>query len=290
MDRRNFMRTGAVGASGFAVAGGAPLNEAAQRGGSLLYSMDDYLEQVDEGLARIDEWTIDESVDESTDADVLGRKIVKSLYMTAMFRDLDVEDQLHPGMQDRMWAMQDTMDEAMDGVVDLLDRQTPESLERVRAALRDDASIKERIARFFDLEGGRTGVQDKRLEQTRASIDYVTARLSSQPPALLIEEYREKVEKVVASDIEAEARQRWLLSKVGEKTFWSLAQAASKRQDRIDRGLRGMGIGLLIAAGGAALFAIGADVGLVGMTVGAIWFVIGLVTLLVGTLTPESAT
>jgi hypothetical protein len=133
-------------------------------------------------------------------------------------------------------------------------------------------------------------------------------RLAHQPPSLMLDEYRSKMERVDGSDIAAAARERWLGAKVGEGVFWArvaaeergapavaaVADPATSNRDRtIARGLKGMGIGLLIFGVGAVLASSGQSalegigpVGLVVGTVGAIWFLVGFLILLVGLLTP----
>ena len=125
--------------------------------------------------------------------------------------------------------------------------------------------------------------------------------MEHQPPLLLVNEYLDKVERVLASDIESEARQRWLAARVGEKVFWQAE--ASLRDRRISRGLRAMGIGALLFVGGLVLVSLGNDnfangdlnaltvIGLVpGITGGSVLFVVGLIILLVGAATPGDAT
>lgn len=291
MDRRNFVRRGALGASGLAAVQGTPLAGTAERGGSLLYSMDDYLAQVDVGLSRIDDWTpssiLPHLPEDAAGSDDLGRKIIRSLYMTAVFRDLDIKDQLHPGMQRRMADVQDTMDEALDGVNSLLERQSPQSLARVQTVLGEHPELMNRLGYFFDVEGGRNGVQTERQRRTRETLDHIGWRLANQPPALLIEEYRAKVLKLEATDLESAAYQRWMARQVGEEAFWEIAQEqADLRADRIRRGLKNMGIGVIIAAAGGIFIAIGGDaliaVGAITATVGSIWLLVGLVIWLVG--------
>ena len=306
MDRRAFFMKGTLGASGLAVGGKPALVSAAQRGGSLLYGMDDYMVQVDAGLARIDEWSIKSAIPDftgdSAEIDELGRKSLKSLFLTGMFVDLPVEAQVHPGMQDRMWAMQQTMDEATDGMMAFLGRQTPETLAPVRSALRNDPSAVRKVADFVDREAALTGISDARRAQTRTMFEQAGWRLEHQPPTLLINEYLDKVEKVAASDVESEAQQRWIAAKVGEKVFWAQEAQRSRRERRISRGLKTMGIGLLIGAVGGLLIAASDTsitdsnagglvwVGAVAATVGSIFFLVGLTILLVGAATSASAT
>ncbi|MHC4264003.1 MAG: hypothetical protein ACYSWX_15880, partial [Planctomycetota bacterium] len=113
MDRRKFLHRGTVGATGLAAAAKPALVAASQRGGSPLYAIDDYVAKMDAGLARIEEWSISTAIPDfqgdTTEIDDLGRKAFKSIYMTAMFSDLPIEEQVHPEVQDRMWAIQPTV-------------------------------------------------------------------------------------------------------------------------------------------------------------------------------------
>ncbi|MGH9662710.1 MAG: hypothetical protein ACRD96_29435 [Bryobacteraceae bacterium] len=254
-----------------------------------------YLDRFDLGVGRIEDWSISSSFpDFQGDAsllDSLGRKSMKTLYATGMFCDLPIECQVHPGMQDRMWAIQPTMDESIAGITNLLGRQAPRDLARVQSALRERPVFLSQVTESLDAEAARSGLSDARRHQFRTQMMQVGWRLQHQPPSLLVNEYLVKVEKVSASDIQAEARQRWLAAKVGERAFWQVEQ--SKRHRRINKGLRTMGIGVLIFGASALLIAatangggVGVGIGLVGATVGSIFILVGLIMLLVGAATP----
>jgi hypothetical protein len=303
VDRRGFLANTSLGASGLAAAGTPALVSAAERGGSLLYSMDDYMARWDSGLERIGQWSFADLFPEarslrSRDED-LARKSMQALFTTAMFTDLPIESQVHAGVQNRMWRAQSTMDEAVGGMKDFLEDQTPGDLARVRSLLGDDPEVVRRISGFFDLEAGRAGLSDARRRATRDLFTQVGWRLEKQPPSILIEEYLAKVEKITASDVDAEARQRWLVSKVGEKAFWIQEQERSTRDRRISRGQRVMGIGGLVTLGGWLLIAVGSAfdedanpltvLGVIaGVTVGPIMLVVGLLMLMAGGLTARS--
>lgn len=296
MDRRDFILNSALGAAGLASAASLGCTPGVSRLRQVVAPRPDmsaYLDRFDIGIGRIDEWTVSSSFpDFHGDAsllDSLGRESMKTLYATGMFRDLPVEYQAHPGMQDRMWAIQPTMDRSIAGITGLLNRQTPEDLRRVQATLRARPMFVGEFAHRLDTEAARSGLSEARRHQFRAQMTQVGWRLQHQPPSLLVNEYLVKVEKVSASDIEAEARQSWLAAKVGEAVFWRLQQ--SKRKRRISRGLRTMGIGALIFGASAVLVAAGGSdgataVGLVGATVGSIFILVGLIMLLVGAATP----
>jgi hypothetical protein len=291
-----------VGATGLAAAAKPALVAASQRGGSPLYAIDDYVAKMDAGLARIEEWSISTAIPDfqgdTTEIDDLGRKAFKSIYMTAMFSDLPIEEQVHPEVQDRMWAIQPTVDEALDEMTAFLRNQSVGELARVQRTIQTDPLSIQRVVDFLDLEGTRTGISDQRRHQTRTVLEQAGWRLGNQPPSLLVNEYLDKVEKIDASDIESEARQRWMASKVGERVFWTVEQERSRREERISKGLHRMGIGALVLAGSALLLALTGDtddaggviiLGLIGATVGSVLILIGLVTLLIGAATAETA-
>jgi hypothetical protein len=303
MDRWEFLKKSALGAAGLTTTGSlgcTPGLPGSRRSLAPHPDMTAYLDQFDVGIARLDEWSIASSFpDFQGDAallDSLGRTSVKTLYSTGMFSDLPIELQVDPRMQDRMWAIQPAMDESIAGITNLLDRQAPEDLARVQAALRERPAFLRQFSELIDAEAARSGLSDARRYQFRTQLAQVGWRLQHQPPSLLLDEYLVKVEKVSASDIESEARQRWLAARVGERAFWH--QEQGKRGRRISRGLRTMGIGVLIFGASALLIAAGSGgndadgviiVGAIGATVGSIFILVGLIMLLVGALTPRDA-
>ena len=308
MDRRDFIRRSTVGASGMVVGGGAtgPLEGMEPPKPKVVPpdDMDAYVATVDDGVARLSQLPLAERFpglkDAGFDGESLGRKVMVSLYMAGMFGDLSVENQIYPGMQDRLWAAQPTMDEALDEMTDFVNRQRPEDLARVRTTLHTKPDVLRDIIGVVDSEAERSGVSEPRRAQLRAMLTDVGWRLENQPPGLIVDEYVNKVEKVTASDVEDAARQRWLKARYGEEIFWQAQE--SLRQRRISRGLKAMGIGaLLFLAGLLLVSASDGDVtsddndallwiGLVpGVTVGSILFVVGLIILLVGAATSEEA-
>jgi hypothetical protein len=308
MDRRDFIKKGALGASGV-VAGGAAPNplEGVERPKARVLPPEDmeaYLATVDEGVARLSEWPLAERFPglkgSDFDGESLGRKALLSLYMAGMFGDLPVENQVHAGMQDRLWAAQPAMDEALTEMTDFVHLQTPEQLARVRATLLTQPDVLRDVITVVDAEAERSGVSEPRRAQLRAMFTDVGWRLENQPPGLIVDEYLGKVQKVTASDIEDAARQRWLTARYGEEIFWQAQE--SLRQRRISRGLKAMGIGALLFLAGLLLVSasegdVTSDdndallwIGLVpGITVGSIFFVVGFIILLVGASTSEQA-
>ncbi len=269
--------------------------------------MDAYVAKVDEGMARIGRWSITanhpefQGDREATDA--LARSAMQTLYLTGMFGDLPRAQQLHPGMQERMWTALPLMDDALDRMNAFLDARTDDELSRVQEALRRDGSLGERVGDALVAEAARCGTSAWRCQQVRGMVNQAAWRLANQPPELLIGEYRAKIERVDGSDVAAAARERWLTAKVGEGVFWARAAAeprvlavdavadtAQSARDRtIARGLKAMGIGVLIFGVGALIAVSSGNalegagpIGLVVGTVGAIWFLVGFLILLAG--------
>ena len=306
MDRRNFLKRGTLGVSGAVAASGIPEPTKAAEKKPVVpppSDMDEYVRRVDAGIARLAELPIADNFPEfQGDPELLndlGRKAMHALYVTGMFGDLPVENQLYPAIQDRLWASQETMDEALQDMTAFLRTRTPAELAAVRATLRDRPEVLHRIIRTVDDESVLSELSEPRRTQLRTMLTEAAWRLEAQPPRLIIDEYVSKVERFTASDIESEARQRWLAARVGEEVFWQAQD--SLRQRRISRGLRAMGIGALLFAAGVVLVSIGNSdsgsdndaliaLGLVpGITVGSIFFVVGFIILLVGAATPAEA-
>ncbi len=319
MDRRAFVGVAALASLPLpkirARADSAPVRPPTPRPGPV-EDMDAYLSAVDAGMAKIADWSITSPYPdfhgdrEATDQ--LARTAMQTLYLTGMFEDLPQEQQLHPGMQQRMWAALPLMDDAVERMHGYLGSRTDEDLATVQAAFQGTDGVAEQVGTALADAAAGCGTSAWRCEQLRAMASQAAWRLANQPPSLLIDEYQSKIERVDGSDIAAAARERWLASKVGEAVFWGRAAAEgsgaldlgavvepakSLRDRRIARGVKAMGIGLLIFAAGAGLVAAGSNgtssglvgVGLVTGTVGAIWFLVGVLTLLVGLATSSHA-
>lgn len=290
MDRRSFLRAGTLGVSGVAAGslGCTPALGGAFRGASPPGDVGGFLERFDLGQRRLDEWTLSSSFPDFQGdpvlLDTLGRKSMRTLFTTGMFGDLPIDSQVDPRVQERVWAVQPVMDDAVDGMSELLRAQTEEDHRLVQETLRNRPDLMPRIVRTLDEEAARSGLSEGRRAQFRSQLNQVAWRLEHQPPPMLIDEYLTKSQKLAASDVESDAYQRWLLAQLGEEAFWQ--EQEGLRERRISRGLRTMGIGVLVAAAGGLLVLTGVDglvaVGLVGATVGSIMLLIGLVRLLIG--------
>jgi len=291
MERRKFVAAFAATAAGLAAhpLGAAPPMPAEVPMLPPPPNMEEYLTRVDQGLARIGNWSPTAGVTsfhgDRAATDALARTSLQAVFLTGMLGDLPIPSQLHSGMQDRMWDAVPLFDGAADGMTAYIGSRTQEDLARVQSALRAPGTT-QRVIDSLVAEADRTGVSAPRRAQLREMLQHLTWRLAHQPPSLLVSEYMDKVEKVADTDVEAEARQRQLAARVGEEVFWK-ADERTKRKRRISRGMRTMGMGLLVTAVGGGVVAAGAIPGVFVMTVGVIMVLVGLVVLLVGLATSD---
>jgi hypothetical protein len=298
MQRRSFLATVATSATSSMILGPAELRAAEEAGKEYVEmpspDMDAYVARVDAGVARIRSSSITAGksgfVGDATEIDALSRDTFEALFLTGMLGDLPLPAQTHEGMQKRLEAAMPVFDRAANGMQTFIASRTDEQLAFVQQALRTEGTSEQIIA-TIDAEAERTGVSPQRRLQTRKMLEHLTWRLANQPPRLLVGEYLEKVEKVADTDLEAEARQRQVASKLGEEAFWTAQQqqVLSKRDRRIRRGAKVMGIGVLVFAGGGLIVAAGAFAGVFLMTVGVVMVLIGLIMLLVGLGTKRDA-
>lgn len=305
MERREFLRAGAIGSSGFAMLGVSscamlPKLAGLPGAGRLLPDMDAYLARMDGGLAEVARSSpsalrLGDRADPA--ADELARASLRTLYTTAMFADLPQEGQLHPGMQQRLWDAMPDMDRATSGMSDLLASQSPGDLARVQRALQSSRNPAMDMAAELDGHAARWGISDRRRLQTRLMVADANWRLRNQPPGLVVGETLGKVQRVLASDVSREAREDWFAGRVGEELFWAQqapaaggAQAKppgtgptkSTRKKRITRGAILMGLGAAALGLGIAMDP-NAESGLIVVaTVGAVLIVVGFIILLVG--------
>ena len=288
MQRRAFVSVGTTAAL-TSLAARTPIRLASPAK-SRVSDMNAYLAKIDAGMARIGtrpvtsrfpHWRGDRLA-----ADAMVRTAFQSLFITGMVGDLSAEDQAHPGIQERVTASMPLMDEAVDRTTAHLASQSGADLLTIQEVLRA-SDVAGAIALTIDREARLSGVSDFRRAQLSSYLGQVEWRLRNQDPALIISEYRDKIERASAVDVTSEARQRWLAARVGDATFWQAdsVRLLSKHDDRLRRGAKTMGIGLLIFGAGGVL-CIGPPAlcvaGVITATVGAIYMLVGLITILVG--------
>lgn len=289
MDRRQFLGAGAVSALA-AVEHASPLNLKTTPRPAPPNDLPVYVATIDAGVDRISRWSPTAAFPKfqgnREETDSLARAMLTSLYVTAMVSDLPTSMQVQPIVQERILGVAPTLGDALDRTTTFLRGHTDAELARLQKGLRQH-DIAKLIFAPLDSAAGTTGISDYRRAHINALYGEVGWRLRNQPPGLVVSEYLEKVERVQESDPQIVARERDLAARVGEMAFWQ-ATGKSVRDQRIMRGLKVMGFGVLTFAGGAAIVSAGSEVGLFIGTVGAIMFLVGLVMLLVGLATSSS--
>jgi hypothetical protein len=256
MDRRRFVRAGTASIAGMTAGSVPPAASATDRlSGSAPSDLDAYLARLDEGMRRLETWSLTDHFatwsGDRTEADKMARSITQSLYVTGMIADLPLDLQIRPEVQKRIDTAAPIMDDALDRTLTFLRSQTPAQLEHVQAALRDENAGAKIIDRF-DSMAAAAGVSERRRAHTRAILGQTEWRLRAQPPGTVVAEYVDKVERLVASDVASEMRARKLAARLGEETFWQEPQPSTGSRG-VSSGLIVMGFGLLLLAVGAAV-------------------------------------
>ncbi|MGD0529454.1 MAG: hypothetical protein ABSE49_30230 [Polyangiaceae bacterium] len=158
---------------------------------------------------------------EAAETDVLVRKAVRTLYMTGRFRDMPDAMKVHPGVQARLGAMQDEMDDAVLGMTDRLERMTPDDHRRVQEYLAKDDLFGERLARVLEKTASDDGLSFQHSFGLRSATLDLSARMAAQSPALVVDPLVRKVRRIEAHPRSDAEEARRLAARVGEETFWA---------------------------------------------------------------------
>ncbi len=248
MERREFLRAGAVAGAGVASVGGAGC---AGLGGLQppveIFSTADmkrYLGNLDGAMGAVSTTDAVASLlprgvanpfspqdPEWIKGDKLVRKTLRALLLSGSFNGLSEDDRMHPGMQGRMERSLGEMDDAMLGMNDYLAGLTPTEHADLARRMRDDPELVMRIVGALDDEAVKAGVSFARRLQMRSIAVDACARLK-QSPGLFIDEYDAKVKKIAARDGTVAEAERRLAVRMGQDAFWAykdrLATAAHR--------------------------------------------------------------
>lgn len=164
------------------------------------------------------------SEDEFEKKSNLIQKSMRSLYLTGRFLDLPDEYKVHPGMQSRLIAAQNDMNDAVMGMTDILEKASPEDFRRVQDQLRKDPLLGERIAQWIEQPAIDDGMPFARRFSTRASILQLADRMAAQSPSLVTDPIVSKVRRIEAMPHSEAEQIRRISAKVGEEAFWKHQQ------------------------------------------------------------------
>ena len=290
MDRRTFIDAGAGAGllSALTLAQSSPLSglTGPLTGGPVAApeDLDEYLDTVDRGLDTIAEGDMATFLpgDERSlgDQTSLARGALRALYLTGMIGDLPLEMQVDRRVQDRLWRMAPEVNESVTSMLSHLDEVTSSEWVDLQETLRRPTNPGVAIAEALTRKGALAGMSRKRRLQTRAMITHIALRLRSQPPDGLVQEYKDKVSRVMDSDgFDAMAR-RNLAAELGEQAFWDLS-GRQEPEGGTPAGIKTLGWGVAITGAGTVIVLAGAFPGVFVMTVGVIVMLVGLIQLIV---------
>lgn len=232
MDRRDVLQMGglvgmaALGGGAACLPRGLPRTLPPSELSDILGSMDESLEKISR-YDMLDDFTrrANTKARYSDDDKMLVQASIKSLYTSAFFRGLPDEAQLHPDVQERMFAQLTTMDEAVYGMTDRMSTLDEDQRDFVKAALHDQKTEPEAISQLFDRGMGELKLPMGRRFQARSIFSKVGWQLQKQP-AVVIDEYVTKVQKATAQIGSQVELQRRIAAQIGQETYW-------KRQNQL---------------------------------------------------------
>jgi hypothetical protein len=235
MERRDFLRIGTAAGLAAASSGGCAFSTRALEAfstGSLaglagvLDGVDRAMEQI--GRARLVGGLVPAPPPEAPpeqrrrwdEAEELGRKTLRTLYLTGVVKELSAEEQRHPEVQRRLVEAAPEMDEAVLGMTSVIASLTPADRGSLQEELRRDPELGLRISSELDEAARGVGTSLPVRLKTRATVSHLSWRLRVQPPSLLIDEYVDKVLRVGTRSGPAEALRRELAARMSEEAFW----------------------------------------------------------------------
>lgn len=236
MNRREFLRTtavglGAVGTQGACATLSAPRPDA--------YSPDrlrEFVARFDAGLAAIEGSGLAGFPAPAGPRSARGAAMVKrafrSLYAVGAFSDLELEEQAHPAVQERMASMLPEMAESLRESTEFLETTTPAGAARVRRALQAEPTLPTRLAEAVDSGGDDAGVSPRTRRKFRAIATQVGIRLRHHAPAVLAQEYVAKVRKIEAWSADEARLERQIAAQIGRESFLEREQRFAAAQRR----------------------------------------------------------
>ena len=250
----------------------------------------------------------------------LARQSVRALFATGSFLDLPQQARIHPGMQERMVTYLPELDDTICTVADRLRDLSGSERQQLQQTLQTHPDLPMDIAAGLDRMAGRTELSAARRAQLRMAVAQVGWRLRKQNPALVIDEYVDKVDRLSATAaIDARLLRRYeaILGQAviqqaqqtpasqpasgqpsgpggrnagaswASKTQASNTPGRSPAERTIARGGKAMGIGLLAMVGGGVIYGAAGENGIglagcFGFTSGFVLLVIGFFVFLIG--------
>jgi hypothetical protein len=151
--------------------------------------------------------------------DALFRRMLGALLVTQGFRELPVETQIEPAVQERMWSHLDAIDATVFEVGDTLAALDEPTRTGLRKTLGKRQDLPMEIGEMIDAQAASAGISLARRMQLRKMMSQAGFRLRHGDPGSIIDEYVDKVARVRESG-EAHGDALHLAKQLGERSFW----------------------------------------------------------------------
>jgi hypothetical protein len=244
MERREFLKAGAVAGAAVAASGCAtgtakapaavasePISPfAPEEIGYLTGGMDRVLSGMAEAnlvqeIVPADLPVPRHDKDEMAKVESLLQKGIRSLYVSGIFLDQPEAVRACPELQKRVIDSLPVMDEAIQESTTMLAGLTQVDGRQFQQALHQHPEIGMRVAEVLDGRASELGISRKRRLQLRLAAAQITTRLRHQHPAVLAEEYLVKTNKAYVRHGGSELSRK-VAARAGEQMFWAPLVAA----------------------------------------------------------------
>jgi hypothetical protein len=151
--------------------------------------------------------------------DALFRRMLGTLLVTQGFRELPVETQLDPAVQERMWSHMDEIGATVFEVTDTLAALDEPQRAQLRSVLGQRKDLPMEVGEVIDAQAASAGISGARRMQLRSMMSQTSFRLRHGDPGSIIDEYVEKVARMKEST-ERHGDALRIAKQLGERSFW----------------------------------------------------------------------
>lgn len=151
--------------------------------------------------------------------DALFRRMLGTLLVTQGFRELPVETQLDPAVQERMWGHMEEIGATVFEVTDTLAALDEPQRAQLRSVLGQRQDLPMELGEMIDAQAANAGISGARRMQLRRMMSQTSFRLRHGDPGSIIDEYVEKVARMNEST-ERHGDALRIAKQLGERSFW----------------------------------------------------------------------
>lgn len=151
--------------------------------------------------------------------DAMFRRMLSTILITQGFRDLPLETQIHPAVQERMWKHADQFGSMVFEVSDMLANLDATKRKKIQEHLSKRQDLPMVMGEALDARAAAAGLSQKRRMQLRTMMKQTSFRLRNAHPNAVIDEYVGKVERLRASTA-TDGQAMSLAEQLGEREFW----------------------------------------------------------------------